>query len=1609
MMAASRILHDNKGRVPFAIVAVLILLLSIFSTAYLSGIQKREASRRLISAEVDRQTSLLHEIEDSMGLEAYYLATDAVVSSTQILCNQSMLDAIFQENYSAYLSQRFPTFLDPYSIEVGDFKAQVFLEERSLHDLIESNETTGKEVQVEDQEGNVASEETEVLETIAGETYNETAAIARFVVVGHGNCTVRNGLSGSAMERPISFEKAIDSPFPLMNSKLLELGAEGESNAMSLARITKYVLSTIAQYRVLQGFGSGLGNAPGDTNDILTTWDVQLAVNFAILLETARIFRGYDADLASGIDIEYPDSGAGSMCELIGKYLNTGTLDPADIVALYMGIDKEQLPIDMIISQAVNAVIDQFVLKYLDYFGIADIANSIYRGIQKLGRWIEDAGKKLSAFIFGDDGEARKEVEQVTNFISKLMMEASQAPSEAHWPPDSANVTNPRLLLSPGNISVTNLSVFDVLEPIDERFTYMANCSQLQNIWNETVLDADSQVIGTRYNLALLYRNVTALTQRSADTPSPLGFFIDFPQASMLRSSPEMNDTWLYFYDNYYEASEDIIYDTIRDMVKNVSAEIATLLTMFIRTKDLSLASYKNGTHAINPKDTSSTLQSVKDVIDEVLRDTIAYIQQNPGNINAMIGALADKHSQLTFRFMEFVNINYDTIVDKNNAMLLGRESLVNSLLGNASVSIDSGYPASRNYTLYNDLGHQRGFVDEQSVQYNCTSEPDRRLQERLIAEQNSANMSTNLQPYLDHSYSVLKDAEVKFDYFGSEVNGMMLKALEGTVKTQQTRVSGLFTGMNQKFGLITMAGDFITKVTSGIIWSGEVANTQYCPTIFYSDGNGPIQFDFYEGNYSSAKSSGGIRYDGFEVNMPGGFLTAIDPGYAMEPDQVPFGFLATNISEPKGLHYTDITSFNERPFETSWNVTVSGRFEIFVNSKSLVYLGNGTHELAVANNTIEINLDIPIIVYSGWNLANVEYDSTSTLAGDVKKVLDIIGEFLKWVWGALTAPIDWIIDQVMKVVNFFSDIIGTLLSYAAKVVNLLVDIIGCLVGLVQWFMKSIAKLILSSIVKWIIDILPDDVSFEFSMFGFTFNITFAPSSAIQQADEGENAVLMSIRTVGRLFGLGFDIGLQLCALSEEIADRIGLDYDVLLWSVIDLFGFFTLETRVDPFMATSEHVMEIHGDGETWGLDIVIPEVEVYDSVQYSLQDIPGIGQALSNIPIPFLGVEASVNAGLTIQYTMKGLEADNVVINEVECNPRGWDTGNDWIELYNPTEEKVNLTGWVIGSRTHPIVNRTLLPDATIEPEGYYKIQYENFSIPDINISYQLLDPGGVVVDSTPLLSESNNTTVQGTPIDALGSHKTWQRTPNGANLSIAGEWRFSNCTPRSENAGMNITFRDVVRGLLKTAFNNTWKALKDEAAFSLTFVATLVKEFIKRFVDDVLTVVEKCVLNTILFIDVQLKDMSGSFGGGISLSFVIEGGDTLRNLLEWVIGSLAVFLAKIGKASQPSQYPKLAEGVPEHLYIRLDVYAFVKVPGVFRKLADKPEELGTVKVGARIEANIPALAALIGKNMGRWQINFGVYIENLPAQIADQLFGTGEDVTPNVWIMKGMVYEK
>ena len=559
---------------------------------------------------------------------------------------------------------------------------------------------------------------------------------------------------------------------------------------------------------------------------------------------------------------------------------------------------------------------------------------------------------------------------------------------------------------------------------------------------------------------------------------------------------------------------------------------------------------------------------------------------------------------------------------------------------------------------------------------------------------------------------------------------------------------------------------------------------------------------------------------------------------------------------------------------------------------------------------------------------------------------------------------------------------------------NIITGIMGYLVELAQDFLRDIADWIFDGIVGWIIEQLPDNVKFTFSLFGFDFNVEFAAKSAIEAASNGEEAILMTVQTEGQILGAGFDVGIELCMLSDEVAEIVGIDYDLLLSSQVQIKGF-TLDTKVDPFMATQEHLVECTGGGAGWGLELVVPEIESYDSVQYSLHDIPGVGAALSNIPIPPLGVKASINAGLEILYTLRGLEAEHVVINEVELNPRGWTKGNQWVEIYNPTDMPVLIDQWSL-KETISNISYDFPAGTTIDPGGYYIAELTNEVLSQENTILKLLDNTGTVMDSTMSLSESG-----------MGNQMTWQRSPNGANFTMAGEWTFNQPTQGLENVGIDLDFKLIVWNLIKGAFSSTWQDLEDQLELSLDFIVKLVTQFIQRFIEDVLRVVERSVVETSLFLDIQLTDMTGSGGGGITLSFVIEGGDTLVQILRWIIDSVATFLANFGKPSQPSQYPKLSAEVPEHLFIRLDFYGIVQVPQMIKKAVQNDQEMDSVKLAGRIEANIPALAQLTGKDMGRWRINFGVYIEKMPAAIADPLFGTG-DATPDVWLFKGSVYE-
>ena len=122
----------------------------------------------------------------------------------------------------------------------------------------------------------------------------------------------------------------------------------------------------------------------------------------------------------------------------------------------------------------------------------------------------------------------------------------------------------------------------------------------------------------------------------------------------------------------------------------------------------------------------------------------------------------------------------------------------------------------------------------------------------------------------------------------------------------------------------------------------------------------------------------------------------------------------------------------------------------------------------------------------------------------------------------------------------------------------------------------------------------------------------------------------------------------------------------------------------------------------------------------------------------------------------------SDHVVINEVDINPQGNDsaTVSEWVELYNPTNSNVDLSGWEIASTT--VLKKTLtLPDGTtILPGKFLTFTHDKIWFTDSSEIVELRDADGNLIDITPNLVDLDN--------DFL----SWQRIYDGYD---SADWKF------------------------------------------------------------------------------------------------------------------------------------------------------------------------------------------------------------------------------------------
>ncbi|HHE40965.1 MAG TPA: lamin tail domain-containing protein, partial [Candidatus Cloacimonetes bacterium] len=103
--------------------------------------------------------------------------------------------------------------------------------------------------------------------------------------------------------------------------------------------------------------------------------------------------------------------------------------------------------------------------------------------------------------------------------------------------------------------------------------------------------------------------------------------------------------------------------------------------------------------------------------------------------------------------------------------------------------------------------------------------------------------------------------------------------------------------------------------------------------------------------------------------------------------------------------------------------------------------------------------------------------------------------------------------------------------------------------------------------------------------------------------------------------------------------------------------------------------------------------------------------------------------------------LHAQEIKINEILYDPAGGDTGNEWIELYNPGIQPVQLEGWQIQKAGTNFEECFTFPEYVIYPNQYLLIGESQVQNADL-IGVLKFQNGGTATDGVRILSAEGDT---------------------------------------------------------------------------------------------------------------------------------------------------------------------------------------------------------------------------------------------------------------------------
>jgi endonuclease YncB( thermonuclease family) len=173
--------------------------------------------------------------------------------------------------------------------------------------------------------------------------------------------------------------------------------------------------------------------------------------------------------------------------------------------------------------------------------------------------------------------------------------------------------------------------------------------------------------------------------------------------------------------------------------------------------------------------------------------------------------------------------------------------------------------------------------------------------------------------------------------------------------------------------------------------------------------------------------------------------------------------------------------------------------------------------------------------------------------------------------------------------------------------------------------------------------------------------------------------------------------------------------------------------------------------------IELAMPSLGHSNAQIYDIQDNRN-HITINNASNPVGNITQNPSSQSVNNTGMSNANTNNIVINEIELNPPGGDSDREWVELYNPTNAVVNISGFEIRTSFKPATIQ-LPSDAVIESNGTYVVGIVGQLLSNTAESLVLAKASGEIVGRTPSL------------VDRSDDGRTWQRIPDGNDL-----WQFA-----------------------------------------------------------------------------------------------------------------------------------------------------------------------------------------------------------------------------------------